>query len=119
MLRGSSVLSWGMAQQQLSDPEQWEAIRLQLLQSMLEHQAVQRALVLVGFTAAAFVLVLGLLCFFLLRRCIYLSEALLQQTVRHSRDQQAMLKQHSLEQSSNMMQMLHGFEGIVSRRRSG
>lgn len=101
------------------DQDQWELIRLQVAQGMMEHEIVAQALRATAVISALFVVILGSICFFLWRRCACLNEALLVEISRHSRERLAMLREHSLQLSSTMMQMQHSFEGLVSRKRKG
>lgn len=101
------------------DQDQWELIRLQVAQGMMEHEIVAQALRATALVSALFVLILGSLCFFLWRRCDCLNAALLAEISRHSRERLAMLKEQSLQLSSCMMQMQHSFEGLVTRKRKG
>lgn len=116
-------------QQTPSDVGQWDLIRMQVSQSLVEHEIVAQALRAQSIVSALFVLALGCLCFSLWRRHAYLNEAFHAEIRRHcvercalvkqhSSERVAMLKQHSLEHSSTQMQMLHHFEGIVTKRRA-
>ena len=101
----------------VSESQQWDTIRAQIVQGMLEHEVVTQALRAQAIVSALFILMLGSLCFALWKRHAYLYQAFLAEIKRHSFERIALVKQHSLEQSSTQMQMLHAFEGIVSRRR--
>lgn len=109
------VLSWVQMRQPIDD---LEMMRAQVAQSLLEHEIVAQALRLQSIVSALFILILGSLCFFLWQRHAYLFAAFLAEINRHSNERIALVKQHSLEQSSTLMQVLHAFEGIVSRKRS-
>jgi len=104
-------------------------MQAQISQTMLEHQIVVQALRAQSLVSLLFVLVLGSLIFFLYRRHVCSSEALIEQTKRHCAEQRerderhtselnSMRKQHSLDLHSHTMQMLHAFEGMVSRKRA-
>lgn len=99
--------------------DQLQELQAQIAQGLLEHEIVVQALRQQSLVSAGCVLVLGLLCFSLWRRCVYLSAALELQTRRHYAELQRRDERHSLDQQSAMMQMLHGFENIVSRKRRG
>lgn len=98
--------------------QQWDTIRAQIAQGMLEHEILVQALRAQAIVSAMCILTTGGLAFFLWRRNGYLFEAFVAEIKRHSFERITLVKQHSLEQSSLMMQMLHAFEGIASRRRS-
>ncbi len=89
----------------------------QLNQAMIEHQIVVQALRAQAIVSALFILVLASISYFLWRRHADLTAAFLAEIVRHSHERTAIVKQHSLERCSDMMQLLHAFEGIVSRGR--
>lgn len=125
--------------QQASDVAQWELMRAQIVQSMLEHEIVTQALRVQSIVSALFILALGSLCFFLWRRHGSLNEAfhaeigrhsvercglvkrhsneLCELVARHSSERVSMLKEQSLQLASMQMQMLHSFEGMASRGR--
>lgn len=109
------VSSGGMQPVDAAAP--WEPIRAQIAQGMLEHELVMQALRAQAIVSAMFILVLGSICFFLWRRHACLTEAFHATIRQHSSERISLVKQHSLEQSSMLMQMLHAFEGIVSKRR--
>ena len=96
---------------------QWDTLQAQIAQGMIEHEAVMQALRAQAIVSAMFILTLGSLCFALWRRHACLFEALVAEIKRHSNERIVLVKQHSLERSSELMQMLHAFEGIVSRAR--
>ncbi len=124
------VLLWGTMQQPLGDGTQWELIRMQVSQSLVEHEIVAQALRAQAIVSTMFILALGSLCFFLWRRHGCLNEAFHAEIKQHSAAQSALLqqhsservsivKQHSLELVSLQMQMLHAFEGMASPRPAG
>jgi hypothetical protein len=98
------------------DGNQWDLIRMQVSQSLVEHEIVAQALRAQAIVSAIFILVLGSLCFLIWRRHACLNEAFLDEIKRHSAERCGMVKQHSLELVSLQMQMLHAFEGMVSQR---
>lgn len=113
----------------MQQSDELEAMRLQIAQGLLEHEIVVRALWTQALVSAMFVLVLGICCFTLWRRYAALLAAFhdgiashsserIEQVKLHTNERISLVKQHSLEQSSLMMQMLHAFEGIASRKRS-
>lgn len=95
------------------------AMQAQVLQSMIEHQIVAQALRAVCLTCAGFVLVFGLLTIYLMWRLACSSAGTAEQERRHSAELVEMVKRHSLELNSHTMQMLHGFEGLLSGKRKG
>jgi hypothetical protein len=111
------VVSSGSMQQPDDAGTQLDTIRAQISQGMIEHELVMQALRMQAIVSALFVLVLGSLLFFLWKRHACLTEALHATIRQHSSERISLVKQHSLEQSSLLMQMLHAFEGIVSKRR--
>lgn len=92
-------------------------MQAQLQQAMIEHEIVVQALRAQTLVSLLFVLVLSCICYFLWQRHSGLNAAFLGEIGRHSVERHGMLKQHSLELVALQMQMLHAFEGIVSRRR--
>lgn len=116
-----------MHQRPIDDANQWDLIRMQVSQSLVEHEIVAQALRAQAIVSALFILALGFMCFFLWRRHAYLNEAFHVEIRRHcvercglvkahSKERVEIVKQHSLELVSLQMQMLHSFEGMVSRR---
>jgi hypothetical protein len=110
--------------------EQLEAMRLQVAQSLIEHEIVAQALVAQCLISAGFVLVLGLLCLFLLRRNFYCAQALIEQTkrfyteqserdARHSSELIAAEKQNGLELSSITRIQWGEFAEAMRRKRDG
>lgn len=96
-----------------------ESMRMQVQQSLIEHHIVVQALYGVCIVSFVAVGLMGLLTFFLWRRTICLSEALIAEVDRHSKERIGIVKQNSLERESAQMQMLHAFEGLVSSKRKG
>lgn len=92
-------------------------MQAQLQQAMIEHEIVVQALRAQTIVSLLFVLVLSCICYSLWKSRSGLNAAFLGEIGRHSVERHAMLKQHSLELVALQMQMLHAFEGIVSRRR--
>lgn len=78
-------------------PPQLQVMQEQINQAMLEHQIVVQALRAQCLISAAFVVVLGLLCLFLYRRCVYSAEASLAQAKRHYTEQKEQEERHSRE----------------------
>jgi hypothetical protein len=97
--------------------DELETIRAQIAQGMLEHDMVMQALRAQAIVSALFILVLGAALYFLWKRNACLTEAFHLVIRQHSNERISQVKQHSLEQQSLLMQMLHAFEGIVSTRR--
>lgn len=89
-----------------------------LTQALLAQVRLEQALRMQAVVSSLFILVLGCLCFVLWQRHGCLFEALVAEIKRHSAERIGLLKQHSLERSSEQLQMLHAFEGIVFRRYS-
>jgi hypothetical protein len=110
------VVLWG-TMQQVDDAAQWDTIRAQIAQGMIEHEVVMQALRAQAIVSALFILVLGTALYFLWKRNAALTEAFHGVIRQHSSERISQVKQHSLEQQSLLMQMLHAFEGIVSTRR--
>lgn len=108
-----------MVQQQARDATEaaLAMVQQQLQQAMIEHAIVMQALRAQSLVSALFILVLGSISYFLWRRHDDLNAAFLAEIARHSLERTSLVKQHSLERCSDMMQMLHAFEGIVSRGR--
>lgn len=96
-----------------------EAMRMQVQASLIEHHIVVQALYGVCIVCFVAVGLMGLLSFFLWRRTVCLSEALIAEVERHSKERIGIVKQNSLERESAQMQMLHAFEGIASRKARG
>jgi hypothetical protein len=103
--------------QQVDDAAQWDTIRAQIAQGMIEHEVVMQALRAQAIVSALFILVLGTALYFLWKRNAALTSAFHDVIRQHCGERISLVKQHSLEQSSLLMQMLHAFEGIVSKRR--
>ncbi len=104
-----------------SDPPQLVEMRLQITQSLLEHQIVVQALLIGSAVALCAIGVLGWLAFSATRRCTYLTEALRAAESRHSVEtqkllaqQQTQLERHSIDSAYAMNQMLLACEGIIS-----
>lgn len=116
--RSARVLSWGSMTQPIDATDAALAmVQQQLNQAMIEHQIVVQALRAQALVSALFILMLGSISYFLWRRHSDLNAAFLAEIVRHSHERTALVKQHSLERCSDMMQLLHAFEGIVSKGR--
>jgi len=107
-----------------------EAMRLQVAQSLIEHEIVSQALFAQCLVSAGFVLVLGLLCLFLLRRNFYCAQALIEQTkrfyteqserdARHSNELIAAEKQNGLELNSITRTQWAEFAQAVWTKRNG
>lgn len=74
-----------------------ETIRAQIMQGMVEHEILAQALRAQCLVSAAFVLVLGLLSFWMWRRSVYAEGALLAQEKRHSTERLQREEQHASE----------------------
>jgi hypothetical protein len=74
-----------------------ETIRLQVAQSLIEHEIVAQALRAQCLVSAAFVLVLGLLSLFMWRRSVFCAQALIEQTKRFYIEQSQRDARHSKE----------------------
>lgn len=107
-----------------------ETIRLQVAQSLIEHEIVAQALRAQCLVSAGFVLVLGLLCLFLWRRNVYCESASLEMVKRfyteqserderHSRELIALEKQNGLELNSITRTQWAEFAQAVWTKRSG
>lgn len=113
-------------QQPIDDVAQWDLIRMQISQSLVEHEIVTQALRAQAIVATMFILGFGCLSFFLWRSRASLNEAFHAEISRnsfercelvrkHSTERVSMLKEQSLQLASMQMQMLHAFEGMASR----
>lgn len=111
------VLLWGSMAQPNDATDALAMMQAQLQQAMIEHEIVVQVLRAQTLVSLLFVLVLSCICYFLWKRHSGLNAAFLAEIARHSVERQGMLKQQSLELVALQMQMLHAFEGIVSRRR--
>lgn len=116
-----------MAPPDLSD---LETIRLQVAQSLIEHEIVAQALRAQCLVSAGFVLVLGLLSLFLYRRNVSCAQALIDQTkrfyteqserdARHSSELIALEKQNGLELNSITRTQWAEFAQAVWTKRNG
>jgi uncharacterized protein HemX len=104
-----------------------DTMRAQIIQTMVEHEMLAQALRAVCLICAGFVLVLGLLSFWMWRRSVYSAEALVAQEKRHSterlqREEQhaseviAIIKQNSLELDSITRTSWREFVDAVLKR---
>ncbi len=81
-----------------------ETVRQQIMQGMVEHEILAEALRAQCLISAAFVLVLGLLSFWMWRRSVYTAEASLAAERRHTIERLQLGEQHSSEVKSIMRQ---------------
>jgi uncharacterized protein HemX len=104
-----------------------DTIRQQIVQGMVEHEILAQALRAQCLVSAGFVLVLGLLSFWMWRRSVYTAEASVAQERRHSterlqREEQHasevkdIIKQHSLELDSITRTSWREFVEAVTKR---
>lgn len=107
-----------------NDP--FATMQLQITQTMLEHQMLAQSLRALVAIFAGCLFVGGWLLISMWRRSRDLSELCLAQAAQHSQQAErhaselvATVKEHSLVSVSNLMQMLHAFEGIVSKKPPG
>lgn len=113
-----------------TDLDPWEAMRLQILQSQVEHEIVARALVVVCAISLVCVLALGILAWVMWRRSVTYGDRLLEETrfffaeqerreKRHSQELIAQQKQSGLELDSITRMQWQEFAAAVWTKRAG
>ena len=91
-----------------TEAEQFEAMRIQIHQSLVEHDILAQALRAQSLISAGFVLVLGLALIWLLRRNYQLSTGLIELQRQHFAESIEREKRHSTEWIE--LQRQHGLE---------
>jgi hypothetical protein len=113
-----------------SASDQFETMRLEMHQAMIEHDMLAQALRQQSLVSGGFILVLGLLVIWLARRNFQLSQGCLEQqrwhfeeTIarerRHSSERIEVQKQHGLELDSTMKLWCREFAESIMPKRGG